>query len=384
MSKVKVAAVTLMGQKHKNRGVPCEDYSLATEENGVSVVVVSDGAGGKQYTHARYGSKIACETVADLLIKHFDAIYNENRDAAIKNLVIAAIHANMADAIEEHQLDSLERLSCTLLFCAVKDRRVICGHIGDGVMVRVSSSGVSPITMPQNGQNASSTYFITANHAADYMRLSKTTIDDIHGIALMTDGVQDMVYDENSGLVKPVIAKMVDTLKGSREECENQIHTILEKYVVGASNMSDDASFGILFMDETDSPDAGNLPVSTEAFPRNYEDSFKNLQNELLPKVKWAKNVIINAGTRKSDVEDVSSNQVSDKGDYQVPDESRVESSNVSENDVKEDVVSDKKKNSDKKERKPRSGFLLGIIIGAICSAFILSLVYWIIPLFMH
>ena len=91
MSKIKVAAVTLMGQKHKNRGVPCEDYSLATEKNGVSVVVVSDGAGGKEYTHARFGSKITCETVSELLVNHFDAVYNENREAAIKNIIIAAI-----------------------------------------------------------------------------------------------------------------------------------------------------------------------------------------------------------------------------------------------------------------------------------------------------
>lgn len=382
MSKIKVASVTLMGQKHKNRGVPCEDYSLATENNGVSVVVVSDGAGGKEYTHARFGSKITCETVSELLTNHFDAVYNENREAAIKNIIIAAIHANMADAIEEMQLDSLERLSCTLLFCAVKDRRMICGHIGDGVIVRVSSSGVSPITMPQNGQNASSTYFITANHAADYMRLIKTTTDDIHGIALMTDGVQDMVYDENSGLVKPVIAKMVDTLKGTREECEGQIQTILEKYVVGASNMSDDASFGIVMVDETNSPDAGNLPVSIEAFPRNYEDSFKNLQNELLPKVKRAKNVIINAGTRKIDsIENDTS--VSDNGESQVPSQAISESSAKDANKVKEEnkKVSDE---SEIKSEKIKDRFVLGIIIGAICSAAILSIVYWVIPLFMH
>ena len=108
MSNAKVAAVTLMGQKHKNREVPCEDYSIATEGNGVSVVVVSDGAGGKEYTHARFGSKATCEMISELLINHFDAIYNENREAAIKNIIIAAIHANMADAIEEMQLDSLD------------------------------------------------------------------------------------------------------------------------------------------------------------------------------------------------------------------------------------------------------------------------------------
>lgn len=380
MANTKVAAVTLIGQKHKNRDVPCEDSSLATIANGVSVVVVSDGAGGKEYTHARFGSKITCETIADLLTNHFDAIYNENREAAIKNILIAAIHANMADAIVEMNLDSLERLSCTMLFCAVKDRRVICGHIGDGLMVRVSSSGVSPITMPQNGQNASSTYFITANHAADYMRLIKTTIDDIHGIALMTDGVQDMVYDENSGLVKPVIAKMVDTLKGTREECESQIGSILEKYVVGASNMSDDASFGILMFDETSSPDASKLLSSTEAFPRNFDDSFKNLQTELLPKVKKAKNVIMNAGSNVSLVQKSENSE-----DEKVPEgETDVNKVATSSNSVLGKAENTEVGKDISVSGKKEDRFVLGIIIGALCSAALLSIVYWIIPLFMH
>lgn len=364
----KVAAVTLIGQKHKNREVPCEDNSTAIQKNGVSVVVVSDGAGGKQYTHARYGSRIACDTVADLMINHFDALYNENREAAVKNLLIAAIHANMADAIVEHGLDSLERLSCTLLFCAVKDRRVICGHIGDGLMVRVSPSGVSPFTMPQNGQNASSTYFVTANHAADYLRFIKTTTDDIHGIALMTDGVQDMVYDENSGLVKPVIAKMVDTLKNSREECEGQISQILQNFIIGASNMSDDASFGIILFDETASPDPSKLSSSEDAFPRNEENSFKNLQTLLLPKVKSAKSVIMNAGNKSV----ISDNSESQSSDVKENCEGNTETPVLSKG---EEVKQESGESSSPNEKtKSTSGFVSGIIVGAVAASVIFAI----------
>ncbi|MBO7426956.1 MAG: protein phosphatase 2C domain-containing protein [Clostridiales bacterium] len=362
MKTARVAAVTLMGNKHMQRGVPCEDSSLALERNNVSVVVVSDGAGGKEYTHARYGSKITCETVAQLLTDHFDAIYYENREAAVKNLIIAAIHTNMAAAIEKFKLDSLERLSCTLVFCAVKDRRIICGHIGDGLIVRVSSSGLSPITMPQNGERASSTYFVTASHAADYLRFVKMTTDDIHGIAIMTDGVQDLVYDENSGLVRPVIAKMVDTLKGGRETCEKELNLILEKYVVGASNVSDDASFGIMLLSETASPAPDKLSNTADAFPRNNKDTFKDLQMEWLPKVKSAKNVIINAGTGKF---------VLEKTDPEITCEN-----------IKDDHQS--KKTEDKigeieEKRRVGDGFVLGIIIGILISALLIFLLYFVL-----
>lgn len=294
MSDITVSAVTLMGKKHEGRGVPCEDYSLAVQRDGVSVVVVADGAGSKQYTHARYGSKSACESVSELLINYFDALYYENREAAVKSIVIAAVHVGFAALIEKLKLDSLERLSCTLLFCAVKDRRVLVGHIGDGLIASVSPTGVHPLTMPQN-DSAGRTYFVTAPHAADYLRLVKTTTDDIHGIALMTDGVQDSVYDENSGLCKPVIARMVETAAGGREKSESEIKAILTQYIVGASNVSDDSSFGILLMNGTKGPDASKLPKSADKFGKS-SDSFKDLQNEMLPSVKKAKQIITTCG----------------------------------------------------------------------------------------
>ena len=79
MVDLSVAAVTVIGQKHRQRGVPCEDASVAVTSNGVSAVVVADGAGSKQYTHARFGSAAAVNTIAKLLTEHFDALYNENK-----------------------------------------------------------------------------------------------------------------------------------------------------------------------------------------------------------------------------------------------------------------------------------------------------------------
>lgn len=290
MSGITVSAVTLMGQKHHNRGVPCEDSSLAVQRDGVSCVVVCDGAGSKQYTHARFGSKSACKTVSDLVIDHFDALYNENREAAVRAMVIAAIHVGFANLMEQYKLDKLERLSCTLLFCAVKDRRMLIGHLGDGLIAGVSHSGVHPVTMPQNEKDGT-TFFVTVPHAADYLRIVKTTIDDYHGVALMTDGVQDNVYDENTGLVKPVVARMVESASKGREQSESEIESILSKYIVGSSNNSDDASFGIVYFDGTSAPDSNALPKEAEAFPRANE-TFKELQAAMFPEVKKAKAVM--------------------------------------------------------------------------------------------
>ncbi|MCQ2531401.1 MAG: protein phosphatase 2C domain-containing protein [Saccharofermentans sp.] len=356
----KIAAVTLTGQKHKNRDIPCEDSSLAISKNGVDVVVVADGAGSKQYTHAKYGSKAATEAIAELITEHFDAIYNENREAAIKTIVIAAVHVKFAALIEEFKLDSIERLSCTLLFVAVKDRRVIVGHLGDGLIVRVSSSGVSPLTMPQNDL-AGHTYFVTANHAADYMRVVKTTTDDIHAIALMSDGVQDSVYDENSGLVKPVVARMVETLKNGREEAEKEISDIVEKYIVGGSNNSDDSSFGVLYIENTVAPNSQGLPGNADAFPRGTE-TFKDLQMLMVEDVKKAKKIILDAANNEAP----SESKGNEDEDEVKSAEERVDTK-VSEEPVNEsakDTDADTKAPDSKSESKPKN--TLAMIMTAI------------------
>ena len=206
---ITVGAVTTIGNKHVNRGTPCEDASYAVAKNGVSVVCIADGAGGKQYTDARFGSDCAVHVITDTLCEHFDALYSENREAAVRGYLMAKLRVAFAGIMEERTIDVIDRLSCTLLFVAVKDRRMMIGHIGDGLIVRISPSGVSPISMPQNDKDGK-TYFVTAAHADNYMRLLKTTVDDVHAIALMTDGVQDSVYNEEAGLVKPVVAKLIN------------------------------------------------------------------------------------------------------------------------------------------------------------------------------
>lgn len=341
-----LAAVTLTGQKHKNREIPCEDSSIAISRNGVDVVVVADGAGSKQYTHAKYGSKAAVEAVSELMVEHFDALYNENREAAIKSLIVAAVHVKFAALMEEHNLDSIERLSCTLLFCAVKDRRVLVGHLGDGLIVRVSSSGVSPLTMPQNDL-AGHTYFVTANHAADYMRIVKTTTDDLHAVALMSDGVQDSVYDENAGLVKPVVARMVETLKNGREEAEKEITDIVEKYIVGGSNNSDDSSFGVLYFGDTKAPDSKTLATSAEAFPRGAE-TFKDLQLLMVEDVKKAKKIIIEAATKAASSEtEAKETEVKESEAESNIDEKSEETKNTNENNNEAKEISNEGETKD-------------------------------------
>ena len=287
---ITVGAITTIGNKHVNRGTPCEDASYAVSRNGVSVVCIADGAGGKQYTDARFGSDCAVHVITDTLCEHFDALYSENREAAVRGYLMAKLRVAFADIMEERTIDVIDRLSCTLLFVAVKDRRMMIGHIGDGLIVRVSPSGVSPISMPQNDKDGK-TYFVTAAHADNFMRLLKTTVDDVHAIALMTDGVQDSVYNEEAGLVKPVVAKMAETFADGREEGEKSVLETVQKYIVGSSNVSDDASFGVMFFEGTKAPDTSTLESEAAKFASSTE-TFKDLSLAIKPEIIKAHEII--------------------------------------------------------------------------------------------
>lgn len=298
-SGITVGCVTTIGKKHISREIPCEDASFAVQKNGVSVVCIADGAGGKKYTHARFGSACAVQTIADILTEHFDALYNENREAAVRSYFMAKIKIAFADIIAEKELDTLDQLSCTLLFVAVKDRRMIVGHLGDGLVVRVSPSGLSPFSMPQNEKDGT-TFFITAGHAADYLRFIKTTVDDCHAVALMTDGVQDNVYDDEAGLVKPVVAKMVETFKEGREKGEDAIKGILEKYIVGASNVSDDSSFGVLLFEGTQAPDVSALESSADRFGVS-DENFMTVAKAIKDDLMKASEIIAEAASKSEE-----------------------------------------------------------------------------------
>lgn len=289
---LKMACLSLPGRKHSDKGQPNEDACLCQNNNGVHVVCLSDGAGGSRYTCAAMGAQSVTRTVTELLTKHFDAFYHDVRENVIRSILITAIQSELAILANDNQIDGIEKLSATMLFCAVKDTRMICGHIGDGLIARVSSSGIVPITLPQNGENTGSTFFVTFPDAQDYLRVIKTTTDDVHAIVLMTDGLTEMVYDPSAYLVRPVVASLVELADLPDEERDEQIKDTIQKFVINPSKISDDATIGILYFMGTDIPDASRFPSEKPMPNADYKDVMRNVQLELLPRVKLARSIV--------------------------------------------------------------------------------------------
>jgi len=289
---IQITSLSLSGRKHRDKGNPCEDASLAVNQDGVYVVCLSDGAGGSQYIHADIGSTCVVQTICDLMVRHFDAFFFELHESVVRSVLVAAVQSELAIKSQELMLSGMDTLSATMMFCAVKDTRMICGHIGDGVIARVTGSGLQPVFLPQNGEDASSTIFMTLPDAQDYLRVVRTTIDDTHAIVLMTDGISDMVYDGTKLLLMPVVARLAELAALSKEDSEMQLTQTIRSFIIEASPLSDDASIGILYIPGTKVPDPNNLPSDKENCIRNNGDAMRDVQKEILPRVRVAQKIV--------------------------------------------------------------------------------------------
>jgi len=289
---IQISCLSLTGRKHGDKGDPCEDASLAVFKDGVYVVCLSDGAGGSQYIHANLGSKCVVQTICDLMVRHFDAFFFELHESVVRSVLVAAVQAELAIKSKELSLQGMDSMSATMLFCAVKDTRMICGHIGDGVIVRVTGSGLQPVYLPQNGEDASSTIFVTLPDAQDYIRVMRTTVDDTHAIILMTDGISDMVFDGSKLLLMPVVARLAELGALPEEESELQLAQTIKSFIIDTSPLSDDASIGILYLNDTPKPDFDILPIDKENCIRNTGDEMRIVQREILPRVRAAQTIV--------------------------------------------------------------------------------------------
>lgn len=289
---IKLACMSLVGRKHSDKEQPNEDACASLFQNGVSVVCLADGAGGSRYTAAAMGSSSVVRTVTELMSKHFDAFFHDVRENVARSILVTAIQSELAILANENRIDGIERMSSTMLFCAVKDSRMICGHIGDGLICKVSSSGIVPLTIPQNGENTGSTYFVTFPDAQDYLRLIKTTTDDAHAIVLMTDGLSDMVYDASTYLVRPVVAGLAELADLPETEMNEQLKETIQKFVIRPSNVSDDATIGVLYFSGTEAPETSKLLNEKQMPAADYKDVMRNVQLELLPRVKLARSYV--------------------------------------------------------------------------------------------
>lgn len=201
----KLIQCAVEGRRHTAMNIPCQDKVKTISTSDLWIGALSDGAGSASHSH--YGAQCVVDTVCTLLSSSFDTIFEMQDAAKAKSLVITEIVNKLSD--ESLTLNvPLKELSATLLFVAIKDHRMLIGHIGDGVICYQKNGLLKVASKPTNGEFANSTVFVTSTGAQASMRLIKGDISSITGFCLMSDGTAASLYNRTHNSPMPVLSKL--------------------------------------------------------------------------------------------------------------------------------------------------------------------------------
>jgi hypothetical protein len=217
---------TVAGTSHVARGLPCQDNSLireltAADNEPVLVLVASDGAGSASRADA--GSKLVCDSVCGLT----DAYLKQN--PSLSDITRELISSWLDDCVRRdlHKYASVENLSvrefaCTLLTAFIGTKTSIFFQIGDGAIVVADGDEYRPVSWPQNGEYANSTYFVTDDNALDNLQFHKLDASPIDEISLFTDGLQNLAlkFDTRKAhtpFFRPLFARLRNERPGESE-----------------------------------------------------------------------------------------------------------------------------------------------------------------------
>ena len=179
-----------MGRRHEAEGMPNQDsfrYRTIPEQQ-ILVAAVSDGAGSSP--KSQVSSSIAVLRAVDVTT---EALVNDaTMETALRSGFEAAMSAVHRMAARDHCHD-ISSYHATLVLAAWTPDGIAAIQVGDGAAVVTTPDGPKMLTIPQQGEYANETYFITMPQAPDIVFFNHT--EDADGLIIFTDGLQKQAVD---------------------------------------------------------------------------------------------------------------------------------------------------------------------------------------------
>lgn len=215
----RIYAASGKGKGHIDNGTPCQDAYAHDSYNGRLVAVVCDGAGSA--SHSDIGALNCAQTISKFLAEHSGDPEHACERSVIEQAVSEARSIIEARA-KELSLPSRE-LGCTLLGAVLYENGGCMFHIGDGVgLVEFDTAELPTLSLPENGEYANETYFVTQDDWRAHLRLTPFS-GVVCCLALMSDGAMSFAFNrERTGWDKGLLTvksylSTVDESKGSND-----------------------------------------------------------------------------------------------------------------------------------------------------------------------
>ncbi len=242
----RVYAASAVGKSHLDKGIPCQDAFAQAVEGNMLVAAVCDGAGSA--AHSDVGAAYAARFLVDGVCSKVRA-YGER---LARDEDLAAIVLGSGIALLRHIFNDMARqngtliidYACTLVGVIASPAGGLLFHVGDGIGVvsfDAEDSG-TVLSLPENGEYANETFFITSERWESHLRLTPFQ-GPVRRVALMSDGAQSFAMEKkNAGLYMPFIEPVERFLLGVDETDGNDAL---------AATLSDPRTFAITGDDKT-------------------------------------------------------------------------------------------------------------------------------------
>ena len=222
---------SVIGSKHSEVGLPCQDVSDSklvklADDSEVLIAVASDGAGSAQ--HAQVGAATACTS----FISHLRASLDEagNLSFLTADYVkewIADFQSKIKFSAEQNE-SSAREYACTFVAAIIGNEQSIFAQIGDGGIVILeaeTNDTYQTVFWPQQGEFAGQTNFLTDSKATANL-MFKTINQNTQEVAVFTDGMQSLVLNEenqtaHSPFFRPIFAALRKTEAGCAVALQN-------------------------------------------------------------------------------------------------------------------------------------------------------------------
>ncbi|PTW45712.1 PP2C family serine/threonine-protein phosphatase [Rhodovulum kholense] len=226
------AAASEIGTSHIKSGERLQDaFTVSTIGDECVLAIVSDGAGSAKFGFS--GAWLACR----VLKVRFREWFSENRalpeDETLKDWIDEVRDQISMAAVRRET--SPRQFAATLAALLIAPKEILALHIGDSAIVGRCGSEWDSICWPENGEYASTTFFITDDPEPNLKIVRQERQYD--AFALFSDGVGDLalsVKDRRAhpGFFNPMMRPVDGALASGRLP---ELSLKLRSYLAGSS-----------------------------------------------------------------------------------------------------------------------------------------------------
>lgn len=218
----RVFAAASLGFAHRDAGQPCQDAFASAVSGPVLVAAVCDGAGSQPCSDIG-AARISAELV-DVLAGAFgecampETVGAEAFHSAVSAAITTARDAVQAQAARDQR--QLGHYASTLVGVVASPQGGWFFHVGDGLGIADGAEQLPRVSLPENGEYANETYFVTGEDWASHLRITPLPAGCTR-IALMSDGAMPFVMARGlQGFFAPFMDPVTRFLDACTSEAE--------------------------------------------------------------------------------------------------------------------------------------------------------------------